>query len=339
MDEFILALFGSGDKLKATTLYQLLTGKKTTSVLLFGYFHDLLPFFGLFPEANQGQFQSRLQQLATAGKLTALPDYYYCLKDEDFQVARPMKQTLANLDHFTFGKREAAAWRMVQFVVQVASMYQRTANFVPLETAPGYTEPVRLLIRQHQGNLRGILAKEFQVLFSELDQDVANVLARSFSGWEVMGQATYQLVPDWAQKKPWDTLVPISWHEAFFKVLDKHPNFVLYQLITPIFLGERNQSGLQTQALFEAGYTFEQVMGQRGLKSGTINDHVIEWALSDRNFPFDEFIHPEAAVRLAQRSGNPVSWRFRDVAELPVDFLSFALFQIRSKKKEERSCS
>lgn len=339
MDEFILALFGSGDKLKVTTLYQLLTGKKTTSVLLFGYFHDLLPFLGLFPEGSQEHFQKQLQRLASQGKLQALPESYYQIKPTISSPDETITQTLGNLNHFRFGKSETVAWRMVQFAVQVASLYQRSPNFVPLETAPCYTEPVRRLIRQHQGALREKLAGELQVLFSELDQEISDVLAQSFSGWQVVGQATYQLLPIWAKKSPWNYLVPISWHEAFFTVLGEHRDFLLYQLVAPIFLGERNQSGLQTQALFEVGNSFEQVVTKRHLKPGTINDHVIEWALSDGDFPFADFINPETAERLTRRPGNPLTWRYKDVAELDVAFLDFALFQIQEKQKEERGCS
>lgn len=336
MDEFILALFGSGDKLKATTLYQLLTGKKTTSVLLFGYFHDLLPFFGLFPEGSQEHFQKQLQRLVSQGQLEALPESYYRLQSAMSSPDEMITQTLGNLNHFRFGKSEAVAWRMVQFVVQVASLYQRSPNFVPLETAPCYTEPVRLLIRQHQGNLRKKLATELEVLFGELEQGLGDVLARSFSGWQVAGQATYQLLPVWAKQRPWNYLVPLSWHEAFFTVLEEHREFLLYQLVAPIFLRERNQSGLQTQALFEAGVAFDQVVAQRHLKPGTINDHVIEWALSGEVFPFADFIKPETAQLLALQPGQPLTWRYQDVAELEVNFLEFALFQIREKQKEGR---
>ena len=47
---FILSLFSSGHKLRISSLYQLLVGKRTTSVLIYGFTHELLFIHNSFPE-------------------------------------------------------------------------------------------------------------------------------------------------------------------------------------------------------------------------------------------------------------------------------------------------
>ncbi|WP_368251514.1 helix-turn-helix domain-containing protein [Enterococcus sp. 2201sp1_2201st1_B8_2201SCRN_220225] len=335
MDEFILALFAPGDKLKATTLYQLLIGKKTTSVLLFGCLHDLLPFVGLFPKVSQRDFEIQLQKLVQEGHLIDVKEGFY-QRGQGIELTKEKQQVLNHLNHFRYGKSEAAAWRMLQFVIQVASNYHRQPTFIPLETAPMFTEPVRLLIRQQQEHLREILKEELTQLLGQLDQEIANKLAQSFSGWQVVGKTSYQLLPPWASDAPWNYLVPLAWHQAFFQEVERETNLVCYQLLAPFFLWDRNQSSLSTQALFEAGFSFEEVCQKRQLKPGTINDHLIEWALRDDKFIFADFIAPASEKLLANKPGDPLTWRFKEVASLEVDFLSFALYQI--KTKEERKC-
>lgn len=331
MDEFILALFAPGDKLKATTLYQLLIGKKTTSVLLFACLHDLLPYAGLFPKASQKDFEKQLHKLVQKGQLISLPEGFYQL-GQAIELSVEKQQVLEKLNHFRYGKSEAAAWRMVQFVIQVASNYHRNPTFVPLEMTPMFTEPVRFLIRQQQEDLREKLKNELSHLLRQMDQDVADKLAQSLSGWQVVGKTSYQLLPAWAVTAPWKQLVPLSWHQAFFHEVQKEKNFLCYQLLAPFFLWDRNQSSLTTQALFEAGLSFEAVCQKRQLKSGTINDHLIEWALSDEKFVFEDFMAPAAIQLLAKQPGDPLTWRYKDVASSGVDFLTFALYQIKTKE-------
>ncbi len=50
---FILSLFSSGHKLRISSLYQLLVGKRTTSVLIYGFTHELLFIHNSFPELKQ----------------------------------------------------------------------------------------------------------------------------------------------------------------------------------------------------------------------------------------------------------------------------------------------
>ncbi len=47
---FILSLFSSRNKLRVSSLYQLLVGKRTTSVLIFGFTHELLFAHNSFPD-------------------------------------------------------------------------------------------------------------------------------------------------------------------------------------------------------------------------------------------------------------------------------------------------
>jgi uncharacterized protein YpbB len=53
MDTFILSLFSTEDKLKPSTLYQVLSGKRTSSVLTYAFFHNLLHLSGVCPQLTE----------------------------------------------------------------------------------------------------------------------------------------------------------------------------------------------------------------------------------------------------------------------------------------------
>ena len=67
MLSFILSLFPTRNKLRVSSFYQLLTGKKTTSVLIFGFLNELLPAHSSLPELTQETYQQRLTELETSG--------------------------------------------------------------------------------------------------------------------------------------------------------------------------------------------------------------------------------------------------------------------------------
>lgn len=56
--DYILSLFQHGYKVKTSTLYHLLRGKRTTSVLIYGFLYDNLVAFGLFPLLSKTTYES-----------------------------------------------------------------------------------------------------------------------------------------------------------------------------------------------------------------------------------------------------------------------------------------
>ena len=64
---FILSCFNQDKPMRSSTLYHLLKGKRTTSVLSFGYFYQLLTYFALFPKAKEKEYQQVVNELSKSG--------------------------------------------------------------------------------------------------------------------------------------------------------------------------------------------------------------------------------------------------------------------------------
>ena len=74
MDSFILALFSDTDKLRPSTLYQILIGKRTSSVLSYAFFYDRLGLFQALPQLNEREYQQTIADLIQQGMLSRDPD-------------------------------------------------------------------------------------------------------------------------------------------------------------------------------------------------------------------------------------------------------------------------
>lgn len=81
--------------------------------------------------------------------------------------------------------------------------------------------------------------------------------------------------------------------------------------------------------MFLRGDSVEQIMEKRRIKRGTVNDHLIEWALLDPTFPFQRF--DTALLKKLPEA----SWKnsYQELqALLTTDFLTIRLLQIAQKR-------
>ena len=328
MDSFILSLFSKDDKLKASTLFQVLTGKRTSSVLAYAFFHDLLPFLGSFPQLTEKQFYQQLSSLQVSGWIQQEEDGLLSLKQAKpaFPVAVP------HIDYFRFGRKALENWRMLQFLIQVASFLGKQTAYLPLESSPFYTERVRAFVKEHRTELSTKVYEELTTIFEQLELTEADFLARTLTGYQQNGAAFFQLLTTEEQAEPYATLKIANMLHGFFQTLHQHKDFLLYQFLKPLLMQNVNTSMLQTRHLVEQGMNLEEVQRYRKLKAGTIQDHLIEWALLDRHFPFERFFdHPEALEQLPIDSWQ---YRYKELIEgTSLNFLEVRLYQIWQRRQ------
>lgn len=332
MNKFILALFQRKHKLKSTTLFQVLIGRRTTSVLSYAYFNDLLPFFGSFPELTEDTLHQSLKELSQQGWIQPIanePKYYEWLKKEASGVAIEFEQ----LDYFRFGKKEKEVWRLIQFLVQVASYLGKGKDYLPIESSPYHLARTRQFVKRHKEQLRQGVYEELIVLFQLLPKEQANLLSQTFTGYQQNGSAFFQLVPEIYQEPAWEKMFISNRIHAFLAKLEEQKGFLLYQFVASILLENQNKSAVLSRTLFQQGLTLEEISQQRRLKQGTLHDHFIEWAISDANFPFQAFLKPEHQVILSQLP--EASWDYPYATlQLPkeLSFFELRLYQIQEKR-------
>lgn len=334
MNDFILTLFAKQDKLKASTLFHLLKGKQTSSVLLYGYFHELMHLNGLFPKLKEKTFYEAITELTEAGCLQERNGQLTITKTGRKKIGYDQQMLTTRVNFFKYGRRGENMWRMVQFFVQVVSNLGNDKRYLPIENSPLYTEPVRNLVRQYHGSLKERLYQELTQIFCALPQSDANHLARTLTGYQVLGAVNFQIVPPVFQESPWNDMYQNALIHEFLQELAKHRDFVLFALLAKLYRENEHQSMLETKKLILRGLDRKQVMQARDLKQGTINDHLILWALTGSDFPFERFLSADEQEQLAKLPGDYREWSYSQVTSSePIDFLSFRLYQILRRKE------
>ncbi|MBO1301174.1 MULTISPECIES: helix-turn-helix domain-containing protein [Enterococcus] len=331
MTEFILSLFSSSDKLRASSLYQLLTGKRTSSVLLFGFFNGLLFAHGCFPSLKQTVFDAQIQQMIDERLLSR--------EGNELQLTekgrlRGSSKSLTGLHYDKYGRTAQTSWRLLKFAVQVVShLSANETTYLPAETGPFYSYQVKKWLKETKCSRTELITRlpsELSTVFSQMTEKQANFLANQFSGKKQTGLLAYQLttLEDAVEQQIYqDQCI-----HGLLVIIEQHKDFLLYDLLSTLLSQNYNQSMLTTRALILAGDPVEEVMTKRALKKGTINDHLIEWAIFFDDFPFERLIHSETRKALASLDRPLLTLKYKDLDVQTVDYGEFRLAQIERFK-------
>lgn len=284
MTLFILTLFQTGYKLRISTLYHLLVGKRTSSVLLHGFFYDNLAYLGSFPQLKEEVFQKELQQLMNQ-QLIIVNEGYGRLTEAGKQRLAEGSMDLSGLNNLRYGRMRDNVWQLILFAVQVTSHWSfGEKEYLPIENRPYYLQQLKKWLSTSDTGLVERVQQELTETLQQLPTENANFLANQFSGHQFQGKAAFQLLTD--QTEPWRSLYNQCSIDLFLAKLGQGE---LSRLIAALDQQNINQSMLKTREFFLAGKSLSKILDLRHLKQGTINDHFIEWALLDPMFPFENF--------------------------------------------------
>jgi uncharacterized protein YpbB len=330
LNNFILSLFAHGFKAKPSTLFHLLKGKRTSSVLIYGYFYQALQFSGLFTKLTQDQFDKIIFFLINKGLLEE--------HDGEVQLTKSGAVFLAEsvhfpdtdaMDQYSYGRHDADMWRLLRFAVQVESFYQHQENhYLPIDNSP----MLQLKIRKWfvwEKESPGQFVMELTELFALLKAAEADFLAQQFSGYEVLGKNVNQLLHE---NELFTVLYTKNCLHHVFRIVESNQDkfSTLSQLWQEQFFLNKNRSMLETRELLLEGLFPDEIATRKRVKVSTVNDHLLELALVDPSFPWAAVLEKETLERFNHLDeAQLLQLRFRTLNEAtPIDFLQFRLGQI-----------
>ncbi|MGX7148874.1 helix-turn-helix domain-containing protein [Enterococcus ureasiticus] len=337
---FILALFQHGYKVRTSTLYHLLKGKRTSSVLLYGFLYENLRFFQLFPLLSEKQFNNILEELVKQESLRLVSDGEVQITGKGMQVVLQEDDYFSSIDNYHFGKTDEMIWRLLQFTVQVVSNLSYTnKNYVPLEQSPLYQKQVKMYIKSMpKVQLIETVKNEWTQIFSHLTKDEANFFAQQFSGYQQIGKTSFQVMDEqdnafkqMLQKKE-------KLHHLLETICLMPDASFLKKLVLPLVKQNENKSMSETSSYLKTQHSIEELARQRRVKISTIKDHLMELALT-KDFPFERFISQKTEECLLEYPKPYQDWTYRSVKQTnpELDYFEFRLYQIQKLREERES--
>lgn len=343
---FILSLFQHGDKARYSTLAHLLRGKRTTSILLYGFFYDVLPYFSLLPKVSDKQINQIVQTLLQENLLIEEhPGMVQISQKGCRYLADNPLVDYHGLMSFKYGRLDDRFMELLLFATQVVSEYcHGNVTYQPIETN-GHKQ--YLIRRWFQGlpkdrhELGHSFHQEWQQLIVSYPEPYRDFIVAYLSGHGQIGQTAGQLAEQ-AGISPFEVnLISKKLCHLGIEVILKSPESYPYmqglykQIDTPVV----NESALKTYQLFQAGWTIDELCQGRRLKRSTVSDHLLEWAIIRPDFDFSRLLsesESEVLKGLLAHKPNVRDWRYGDLGEASdkVSFLAFRCFQIQQVRQE-----
>lgn len=343
---FILSLFQHGYKARYSTLAHLLRGKRTTSILMYGFFYNILAYFSLFPNLTEKKVNQIVQRLLEAHLLIELSPGVVQIsqKGRKYLDDHPVIEH-RGLNSFYYGRVDEGFKELLMFATQVISEYcHRNIQYQPIETN-GHKQ---YLIRRWFQDLpkdRQVLGQDFyqewRQLIDSFPEAVRPFAVAALTGHGQIGLTAVQLA-ELGSVDPFDIgLINKELCHLSIDQLLKTPESFPYisSLYESIDKPVVNKSALKSYQLFQKGYSLTEICHQRQLKESTVNDHLIEWAIMSEDFDYGRVLvgkDREFFLQLLRIEPNVRDWRYTDLGQGidRISFLAFRCFQIQSIRGE-----
>ncbi len=278
---FILNCFNSNNSMRVSTLYHLLKGKKTASILSYGYFYNVLEYFYLFPKLKEENYMEMIGQLKKENYLVdveegAVQISQKGLKMINEEVSFPNIEYLNQLRYY---KWDMKFWQRLIFTTQVLSeKSHKERNYLPIENSLYRQQQLKRWLNLQSENIITEFYEEWLLLTEYLSVQQQTYIFKQLVGHDHIGDTLQQIAEEH------DVEIIFAYlefknilHQLIFLIEQNQGEFPVFFDIIQIEKGLlKEESSLITQEMFIKNKSIKEVSMMRKLKESTIVDHLIE---------------------------------------------------------------
>lgn len=351
MDDLIkysVTLFQASDKLRVSSLFQLLIGKRTSSVLTFGFFNNLLNHFGLFPKLKEVRFYELINELVNCGYIEKVEPGMFKITQQGVAFVADNPVNIENVNGVKYSSISNDYLELLFFATQIISEYSfKNSHYMPLIDTNYRQYKMKQWFLRNKKNVNALpndFYQEWLSLISEMPENVAEPIQmiNLLSGNNQIGQTFNQVFNGKNANDITIYLKKVNISHYVVRTIEsqeqKYPLFFDIYKEMNTFTG--NHSARESYSLSKQGQSVEKIMGIRKLKRSTVVEHLIEGLILDEN-PYDlSIIGKKDYVFLKDFEhvhSDYKTWVFKELKDEKQDliFFSFRAYQITKMKGGE----
>ncbi len=316
-----------------SAVYHLLRGKRSGQTIQDVGIFRLHDFFGLLPKLNRKIFDDQINLLKDHQYINILPDNRYKLTVSG--LSRLKNTVKLSFDGWHYRGNEHIFFARLSLIVQTLS-HQRKGDmkFIPIQQNEVVQHWVKNFLKSNQfdnGQFQETLLEEIVSSLEQLTNDdrEKTIVVKRLGGMKQPG-FTWQQISLHENLTEMDVqLLYIaclhSWIDEITSIEGKYPllSKIAHQVRIELPLTD---SANQTAQLFKKGYSIDEISIIRKLKTSTIEDHIVELAMNDRNFPYQNFLNEKDVQNVLNAIENYQTKQLKILREV-VPNLSY--FQLR----------
>lgn len=322
--------------------YHLLRGKRSGQTIQDVGIFKLHAFFGLMPKLSRQKFDAEVDLLLAKSYITIEENgYYQLLEPGEKQVAIPLDVTF---DGWHYRGNEHVFFSRLSLVVQSLSHQKAGVRaFSPIEKNEVVQRWVREFLRTNDynnGKLKGALYQEMttSLLAVPIHDFQRECVIYRLTGYQLAGLTWQQLAFSKGMTELDVQLHYISalhgWLNEIRKQASTYP--LLKELSKQIRIEvPLTDSAAQTARLYKEGYTIEQICQRRQLKMSTIEDHLVEMVMNDRDFDLAAFVTAEEQQQVFETIDAYATRRLKVLREVLPHLSYFQLRLVLARGQDE----
>lgn len=320
-------------------LYNVIKGKRTASMLFISFKNRWNNLFGIEPTMSRASF-THFINLLKKNLMVQVANQEIEITEKGKEYSHAFIQEFRRYEtplNIGFNRVIRAFWLKVNFIVQVVSEYlHHNSQYTPLESDLSQQLWVKRWLKK-QGGLSAIVSswvkesiKLVEVIPNEYDR---KLLTFQLIGHQHTGLTNEQLCQR-LQITPFqlklDRLYAI---QSVIKRLDSSTTPLIYSIYHEALEEESyglSSTSMETYYYLKCGLNIEEIARKKRVKNSTVNEHILELAISMESFPRLKFIKKQNEQKLNNLFDENLMIRYKDaknkVSEL--NFLEFRLLQV-----------
>lgn len=345
LDYLFLDLFSTEESRKINSLFHILSGKRTISVLMQAMRMDLEAYYAYFPKLKQSFFEERIKLMIQLGLLNA--DYRLSAEGSQKKSRYFTKHVRPDLKEQLKYQSILTLYKMrCLFLTQVLSeRVHESKKYYPIQPRLFEQRWLKTFLVNYDLNSISksqILGEEWLRILAEPEIENSEIFVAQFEGYHKTKQTNKQIGDEY-NRDPVEVYVQLQrdWIQLLIVVNEKPQE---YPLLSTILAELKRDAGLcsestqETYRMWSEGLSLEQVANRRRLKQSTINDHLTEMAILYETFPYEEFLSEEqmAYVEAEILAGNSVDYNEIQQAFPDVSFFQSRLMQVKGEVHNDR---
>ncbi|AZV44173.1 hypothetical protein BAOM_3564 [Peribacillus asahii] len=316
-------------------IYHMLQGKKSSQTIQDAHLFRLTNVFGTIPHFTRKQLVDTIQNLVEHGWITAKE------KSDVFIITQSGEEELAQcepiptrLNGWKYQNVAPVFWGRLNLLIQTLShIVHNETKFYPIQRHTKIQQSVKQFLQKNRQN-RELMAQHLYEELTDLLERQSDrhqtIFVRKLTGINRVGQ-TFDQISKTMQLDEWYVRYVFleSLHWMFYEI---EKTFTQYRLLSSL-IGDLQQSRLtqstQTTLQFiQAGRTLTEIANIRRLKVNTIEDHLVEIVLVDKQFPIHEYVTSAVEEKILQVMKKLQTKQLKAIRQSLADE-AISFFQIR----------
>lgn len=309
--DILMQCFQALDKQRSyRAVYYILVGKRSIQTIQDAYLFQLTVYFRLLPKLTLDRFDQSVKKMVETGSIRLNEEgrvdvlYVNACEDKRRQLIKQINGMAYADVHDTFFKR-------LNLTIQTFThLSVDDRQFQVIEEDLIVQRFVKRFYKENKSALPSFLNEIYKWLniqLTEINPRYAEIFVDRMTGYNQTGLSIQQLSIKYGEDVEDVQLILLAIEHMLLNDVVNNEAHFLFSMLEKQSVGKDHfmtNSAKKTWHYYKQGHSIDEMMAIRHLKRGTIEDHLIEIAYLDAEFPYERYINKKEESILLETINN-----------------------------------